>query len=271
MFLFTFWVKRIGNYSLLHKVGKYNLTLLLLLLFDMSADFLPWRRGISAVKVHSDSFEWRSKWTFTNSQLFTIEKETWCIHAMAGVFQIWEQWPEVCCVCTIFLQSVIICALCFSLLFHMVRSRMSAIEQHFSCMLILGYRIVKILFGIRTCFVIWSPLNSVIKTMVQKWEAKRTLQTQQRGDWLSVLVTWCSMCGSSFWLYTWKVVILPVAGDWQVAFIVSVSQGKKVLTNTILLLCTNSQLMTCKQELPAASCFKHLLPKIQTSYLCCGF
>jgi hypothetical protein len=88
-----------------------------------------------------------------------------------------------------FFQSVIISAVSFSLSFHMVCSRESAIEQCFSCMLLLGYRIVQILLGIRTCFVISSPLHSVIKTVVQKQETKRTLQTQHRGGWPSVIAS----------------------------------------------------------------------------------
>ena len=68
----------------------------------------------------------------------------------------------------------------------MVCSRMPAIEQCFSCVHVLGYKIVQVLLGIRMCFVIVASLKSVIKMMVQKQGTKRTVQTQHRGSWPSL-------------------------------------------------------------------------------------
>jgi len=60
--------------------------------------------------------------------------------------------------------------------------------------------------------------------------------------------------------------MLPVAGDWQVVFIVSVQQERKCLAISCYSYAPTPTNRSCVLRVV----FKHLLPKPQTSFLCCG-
>jgi hypothetical protein len=143
---------------------------------------------------------------------------------------------------------------------------LAAIEQCFSCMHILVYKTVPSFFRHQNVLLLYHHW----RVLSRWWSKNRELtvpcrpHTEEFG--LHWLVTWCMMCGSGFWLYTCEVIMLPVAGDWQVVFIVSVQQERKCLAIPCYFYAPTP---TNRSDMLRVF-FKHLLPKTQTSFFCCG-
>jgi hypothetical protein len=107
---------------------------------------------------------------------------------------------------------------------------LAAIEQCFSCTHILVYRIVQVLLGIRMCFALYRHWRVLSRWWSKNGELKEPCRLHMGEVSHHWLVTWCRMCGSDFWLYTCKVIMLPITGDCQAVFFVSVQQERKCLT-----------------------------------------